>query len=142
LTLLHLDVPCPPKLLKAALLERAKEDITRIYTLQESKTAATALLQKGSISEATFQQILAAEVELNAEIADVIAEAKALGGAEWGQNILPHANEYHQKNNLLKTIERCKKLAETERKKWDEEDMLRKAYMDKQREIALKDLSA
>ena len=142
LTLLHLDSPCPPKLLKAALLERAKEDISRIYTLRESKTAATQLLAQGSISESTWQQIIAAEAELNAEIADVIAEATALGGSEWGQSILPQANEYHQKTTILNTIERSKKQAEEERKKWDEELVREKEWKDKQRESALKELSA
>jgi translocation protein SEC66 len=141
LTLLHFDTPVSPKLLKAALFERAREDISRIYKLRESKTAATLLLQKGSISESTFQQIIAAEADLNAEIADVMAEAKALGGEEWGQNILPQANEYHQKSTILKTIERAKKMAETNKKEWVEEQELRKEYADQQREAALKELA-
>jgi translocation protein SEC66 len=140
LTLLHLDPACPPKALKAALLERAREDISRIYSLREAKTAATALLQKGSISEDTFSQIVAAETEMNVEIADVMAEARALGGEDWGQNILPQANEFYQKANILKTVERCKKLAETERKKWDEEQLVREKLRERQREIALKEL--
>jgi translocation protein SEC66 len=141
LTLLHLDHPCPPKLLKAALLERAKEDVSRIYSLREDKTAATMLLQKGSIGESTFQRIVAAEADMNAEIADVVAEAKALGGEEWGQTILPQANEYYQKLAVLKTIDRTKQLAERERKKWDEEQALRKRYQEELRAMALKDLT-
>jgi translocation protein SEC66 len=127
--------------LKAALLERAREDISRIHTLRESKTAATTLLQKGAISESTFQQILAAETVLNAEIEDVMAEAKALGGEEWGQTIMSQANEYHQKNTVLEAIDRAKKIEETERKTWDEKESSRKEYMDKPREIVLKDLA-
>jgi len=140
LTLLHMETPCPPKLLKAALLERAKEDISRIYSLREQKTAASQLLQKGSLSEDTFQQIVAAETELNAEIADVMAEARALGGDEWGQTILPQANEYYQKTIILRTIERSRQFAETEKKKWEEDEALRKVLQDEQREIALKEL--
>ena len=142
LTLLHLDSPpCPPKLLKAALLERAREDVSRVYILRESKTAGSQLLQKGSLSESTFQQLNAAEAEMNLEIQDVIAEARALGGDEWATNILAQANEYHQKNLILKTIERSKAYAEDEKKKWNEEQSLRKEYQDKQREIALKELA-
>jgi translocation protein SEC66 len=140
LTLLHLDTPCPPKLLKAALLERAKEDISRIYSLREQKTAGTQLLQKGSIAEETYQQIVAAETDLNAEIADVMAEARALGGDEWGQTILQQANEYYQKTVILKTIERSKTFAEEEKKKWEEDEALRKVLQDEQRESALKEL--
>ena len=142
LTLLHLDSPpCPPKLLKAALLERAREDVARVYTLRESKTAGNQLLQKGSLSESTFQQINAAEAEMNLEIQDVMAEARALGGDEWAASILAQANEYHQKNLILKTIERSKAYGESERKKWNEEQSLRKEYQNKQREIALKELT-
>jgi translocation protein SEC66 len=141
LTLLHLDTPVSPKLLKAALLERTREDISRIYKLRESKTAATMLLQKGSISESTFQQIIAAEADLNVEIADVMAEAKALGGEDWGQNILPQANEYYQKLTILENIERAKKMAKTNRKEWVKEEVLRKEYADKQCEAALKELA-
>ena len=140
LTLLHLDTPCPPNLLKAALLERAKEDISRIYSLREQKPAAAKLLQKGSISEDTYQQIVAAETELNGEIADVMAEARALGGDEWGQTILPQANEYYQKTVILKSFERSRLLAEAEKKRWAEDQALRKVLQDEQREIALKEL--
>lgn len=142
LTLLHWeDPPCPPKLLKAALLERAREDVTRIYKLRESKAAANQLLQKGSISESTFQQLNAAEAEMNVEIQDVVNEARALGGDEWAQSILAQANEYFQKNMIHKAIKRAQLNADNEKRKWEEEQLLRKAYQDKQREIALKELS-
>jgi translocation protein SEC66 len=141
LTLLHQEPACPPRLLKAALLERAREDISRVYMLRESKAAGSQLLQKGSISEVTFQRIVAAEAELNAEIADVMAEARALGGEEWGNSILPQANEFYQKMIVLEAIEKSKALAESERKRWDEEELFRKELRDKQREIALKELA-
>jgi translocation protein SEC66 len=141
LTLLHMDPPCPPKLLKAALLERAKEDITRIYTLRESKNAAHGLLQKGSISESLFQQLVAAEAEMNVEMQDVIAEAKGLGGDDWAQSIVPQANEYYQKSIILKTIEQTQKFGEREKENWEKEKELRKAYEEQQREIALRELS-
>ena len=142
LSLLHLENPsCPPTLLKAALFERAREDVSRVYTIRESKAAATLLLQKGSISESTFQQITAAEAEMNLEIQDLLSEATALGGQEWAAIIIQQANEYHQKNMVLKSVERSKLYAENEKKKWDEELRLRKEHQDRQREIALKELS-
>jgi translocation protein SEC66 len=142
LTLLHLEnPPCQVNMLKAALFERAREDVMRVYTLRESKQAANQLLQKGSISESTYQQICTAEAEMNAEIVDVINEARAMGGEEWATNILGQANEYHQKSIVLKAVERSKLFAENERKKWDEEQQLRKELQDRQREIALKELT-
>jgi translocation protein SEC66 len=141
LSLLHLDnPPCPPKLLKSALFERAREDIARIYNLRESKTAAASLLQKGSISEATFQQLNAAEAELNVEIQDMIAEARALGGEDWGHTILAQANEYHQKNGMLKILERTRKYAEYVKAEAEEDDVLRREYQASQRKIALQTL--
>ena len=143
LTLLHLEnPPCPPKLLKAALFERAREDIIRLRNLRERKPAANQLLQKGSISESTWRQLNAAEAELNMELQDVTSEARALGGDEWGQTILAQANEYHQKIQFLKIMESKKKFGEEERKKWDKELQERKEAQDRQREIALKELSA
>jgi translocation protein SEC66 len=141
LTLLHLDSPpCPPKLLKSALLERARENIARIYNIRESKAAATALLAKGSISEATFQQLNAAEGELNMEVQDVVAEAKALGGEDWGKTIMAQANECHQKDLLLKSLERGKVFAEFIKTQVDEDEVLRKEYQENQRKLALQTL--
>jgi len=143
LSLLHLESPaCPPKLLKSALFERAREDVARIYILRESKLAAAQLLQKGSLSEATFQQLNAAEAEMNIEIQDVIGEARALGGDEWGQTILAQANEYHQKNAMLRTLERTKKYAERVKAEAAEEEVLRKEYQARERDVALKELGA
>lgn len=142
LSLVHLENPaCQPNLLKAALLERAAEDISRIYILREKKVAANNLLQRGSLSETTFQQITNAEAEMNLEIQDVMAEARALGGDDWARDILAQANECYQKNLLLKSLEKFKTLAETEKKKWEETQRLRNEFKNVQRELALKELS-
>jgi translocation protein SEC66 len=142
LTLLHIeDPPCAPTLLKSALFQRATEDVARIYSLREAKMAAANLLQKGSISESTFQQINAAEAEMNVECQDVISEARALGGAEWGETILAQANEAYQKQVILKSIEKAERYAEEKRSKWDENQLILKEEQDRQREIALKELT-
>ena len=78
---------------------------------------------------------------MNVEIQDVVNEARALGGDEWAQSILAQANEYFQKNMIHKAIKRAQLNADNEKRKWEEEQLLRKAYQDKQREIALKELS-
>jgi translocation protein SEC66 len=140
LTLLHLDPPCPPSMLKAALLERAKEDISRVYALREQKVSAHHLLQKGSLAETTFQRIENAEKELNAEIQDVVAEAGALGGEEWMKSILAQANECYQKEVVVSVVEKAKKMAEEERRRWDEHMERKKVIEEKRREIALKEL--
>jgi len=56
-----------------------RQALHEFYNLREGKAEATSLLQKGSITEATFQQLNAADAELNVEIKDAFAEATALG---------------------------------------------------------------
>ena len=115
--------------------------MSRIYQLREQKNAANQLLQKGSIAETTWQQILAAEAELNLEVSDMASEARALGGEEWGQNILHHANEYVQKAMILKVLEKSGEMAKKERERWEVEKAYRKEQQDKQRKLALKELT-
>jgi translocation protein SEC66 len=119
LTLIHLENPRgPPSLLKAALFNRAQEDIRRLYSLRGAKQAANVLVQKGSLSDLTVQMLNAAQTELNAEIQDVVAEAKGLGGEAWGSTIMAHANEAHQRDLMVKNIERGRKYASKQEEKW------------------------
>jgi translocation protein SEC66 len=142
LTLLHLENPaCPPSFLKAALFQRAREDLRRVYAIRESKPAANNLLQKGSISEATFQALNAAEQELNLELQDVVAEARALGGDEWGQTILAQANEAHQRVLQGQIVERARKYAKRREVRWKEMEVVKTEMAEKQRELALKELT-
>jgi hypothetical protein len=105
-TLSHLEDTCyPPRLLQAALFERAKEATSRICILRDSKDVTRKLLSKGVISEATFQLLTVAETELAAEIADIVMAARTLGGDEWGDSIMLQANEYAQKNTVLRSLE-------------------------------------
>jgi translocation protein SEC66 len=128
-TLLHMeDSVCPPKLLRAALLERAKENISRIHILRDSKIAAHELLRKGSISESLYQQIITAEEEMSLEMKDVIAEAKGLEGDEWGKTIIAQANEYYQKGIVLKTLQHVKEFEEREKEIWEKENALQKRH--------------
>lgn len=105
LSLLHLNTPCPTHVLQAALLERAKEAISRIYIIQKTKAAAKNLFQKGHITSVTWKYLESVEAELLDEIEDVQAEARGLGGEDWGDIIMIQANEYFQKCTVIKTLE-------------------------------------
>lgn len=82
LTLLHLEPEpgkvnsqaVPDSLLKAALLQRATEDINRVLEIRSAKQALSNLLQRGSVGDDLWQRFLRAEKEVEAELRDVVEE--------------------------------------------------------------------
>jgi hypothetical protein len=125
-TLSHLEDTCyPPRLLQAALFERAKEAISRIFILRDSKVVSRKLLSKGVISKATLQLLTIAETELTAEIADIVMEARTLGGDEWGDYIMLQANEYAQKNTVLRSLEELRLFHEPDKEELEKEKVLK-----------------
>ena len=132
LTLLHLeDPPAPPSLLRAALFNRAQEDIRRVYTLRQLKPAAISLLAKGSLGDLTLKALSTAEHELNAEIQDVMAEARGLGDDEWGMMIFPQANEGYQRTTMLEVIERAREYAKMQEERAEEKNFERRGSVEK-----------
>lgn len=87
LSLLHLEPDAsqekspavPDSVLKAALLQRAAEDIRRILAIRSAKPALANLLARGSVGDDLWQRFLRAEKEIEAELRDVVEEV-----------ILPH----------------------------------------------------
>lgn len=82
LSLLHLEpepgqekpTTVPDSVLKAALLQRATEDIRRILALRNAKQPLSHLLQRGSVGDDLWQRFLRAEKEMEAELRDVVEE--------------------------------------------------------------------
>ena len=82
LSLLHLEPqpgqekapPVPDSILKAALLQRAAEDIRRILAVRGAKQPLNQLLQRGSVGDELWQRFLRAEKEMEAELRDVVEE--------------------------------------------------------------------
>ena len=81
LSLLHLNDPndktatkVPDSVLRAALLERAQEDITRIIEIRTRKQALSQLLQRGIVGDEIWQRLLRAEQEMEVEVKDVVQE--------------------------------------------------------------------
>ena len=64
----------PDSILKAALLQRACEDIRRILAIRNQKAPLNSLLQKGSVGDDLWQRFLRAEKEIEAELRDVVEE--------------------------------------------------------------------
>ena len=82
LSLLHLEpqpgqdkaITVPDSVLKAALLQRAAEDIRRILAIRGAKQPLSQLLQRGSVGDDLWQRFLRAEREMEAELRDVVEE--------------------------------------------------------------------
>jgi len=83
LSLLHLEpsssngekTPAvPDSVLKAALLQRAAEDINRIMLIRNQKPALGNLLARGSVGDELWQRFERAEKEIEAELRDVVTE--------------------------------------------------------------------
>jgi hypothetical protein len=75
LSLLHQEDPkVPDSILKAALLRRATEDISRIIQVRSQKQALQVLLQRGSVGDDLWQRFQRAEKEIEDELRDVVQE--------------------------------------------------------------------
>ena len=82
LSLLHLEpepgqekAPAvPDSILKAALIQRAIEDIHRVLAIRSAKQALNTLLQRGSVGDGLWQRFLKAEKDVEDELRDVVNE--------------------------------------------------------------------
>jgi translocation protein SEC66 len=64
----------PDSILRAALLARAQEDISRIIEIRTRKQALSTLLARGVVGDEIWQRLLRAEQELELEVKDVVQE--------------------------------------------------------------------
>ncbi|KAK0260029.1 hypothetical protein B0A54_09514 [Friedmanniomyces endolithicus] len=108
----------PDSVLKAALLQRALEDIKRIVQLRQAKPALQTLLQRGSVGDELWQRLLRAEQEMEAEVKDVVNEANAFA-PEWGQVIFQSANEMNQNLLIKQRMAELQDTLEAEKAWWD-----------------------
>ncbi|MCJ1455239.1 translocation protein S66 [Mycoblastus sanguinarius] len=127
LSLLHLEpqpgqekANVPDGMLKAALLQRATEDIRRILAIRGQKQPLSQLLQRGSVGDDLWQRFLRAEKEMEEELRDVVTEANALA-ANWGQTIFQSANEMVQNANIRKRVAEIQEKAKADSRQWEKE---------------------
>ncbi|KAM0796501.1 Pre protein translocase subunit Sec66-domain-containing protein [Usnea florida] len=128
LSLLHLEpqpgqekaTPIPDSILKAALLQRAVEDIRRILTIRGAKQPLSQLLQRGSVGDDLWQRFLRAEKEMEAELRDVVEEANALA-TNWGQSIFQSANEMVNNAAIRERVAELQAKGKADREWWDKE---------------------
>ncbi|KAL8728608.1 MAG: hypothetical protein Q9166_005261 [cf. Caloplaca sp. 2 TL-2023] len=128
LSLLHLEPEpgrdkspaVPDGVIKAALLQRAVEDIKRILEVRNAKQALSNLLQRGSVGDDLWQRFLRAEKEIEAELRDVVEEANALHSG-WGQTIFQSANDMHHNAMLREKLHAIQAQGKADREWWQRE---------------------
>ncbi|KAA8913898.1 Sec62/63 complex, subunit Sec66 [Sphaerosporella brunnea] len=128
LSLLHQEdsTVVPERMLKAALVVRAREDIKRLIKLQQSKNALQVLLQKGCVGDDLWTRFQRAEGELEEELTDVATEADAYQDG-WGQVIFKTANEMVNHERIRERAARVATEATAERAWWDQKKSERAA---------------
>jgi len=121
LSLLHLESskPVPDTVLKAALLNRARDDIKRVMSLRGSKASLQMLLQRGSVGDDLWTRFTAAEAEMEEELRDVVMEANGFKEG-WGAYIFQSANEMVNSEKLRERAKQIEAQAAPDRAWWDE----------------------
>ncbi|PBP26853.1 preprotein translocase subunit Sec66 [Diplocarpon rosae] len=125
LSLLHLEPEegnekapkVPESVIRAALLERAVEDIHRIIQIRTAKQACSTLLQRGSVGDDLWQRFLRAEKEMEEELRDVVLEANGLS-PNWGQTIFQSANEVAANTLFRNRLNDIQAQTESEKEWW------------------------
>lgn len=135
LSLLHLsdNDPTQPKvpdsLIRAALLNRAVEDIDRILHIRTRKQALATLFQKGSVGDDIWQRLLRAEKELEVEVKEVVEEANAFQ-AGWGQTIFQSAGEMANRQILHRKLTAIQSTLPKEKRNWEtRREAVRESFM-------------
>ncbi|KAK3625641.1 Translocation protein S66 [Elasticomyces elasticus] len=108
----------PDSVLKAALLQRALEDIKRIVQLRQAKPALQTLLQRGSVGDDLWKRFLTAEQEMEAEVKDVVNEANAFSD-NWGQVVFQSANEMNQNLLIKQRLAEIQETLQAEKAWWE-----------------------
>lgn len=145
LSLLHLEpqpgqekaTPVPDSILKAALVQRACEDIKRILAIRSAKQPLSQLLQRGSVGDELWQRLLRAEKEIEAELKDVVEEVRSIGTSQnlfsdelvqanalatnWGQTIFQSANEMVNNAIIREKVAELQAKGKADREWWDKE---------------------
>lgn len=121
----------PESIIKAALLKRAVQDISRVLSIRAAKAPLQNLLQQGKVGDELWTRFQRAEKDIELEVRDVVEEVRAVIylsinttilidqanalAPNWGQTIFQSADQIYQ-NQLIK-----ERLAEAQSKLADEQ---------------------
>uniref|UniRef100_A0A060TAP8 ARAD1B08536p n=1 Tax=Blastobotrys adeninivorans TaxID=409370 RepID=A0A060TAP8_BLAAD len=112
------DQKVPDKLLKAALVKWAAEDIRQLLRMRESKQVLQGLHQKGSVGDDIWRRLTASEKMVELEINSLAAEANSLKEG-WAQQMFQTATEVTQNESIRKRLEDFPKQQAEFREAWE-----------------------
>ncbi|KAG0330149.1 translocation protein S66 [Dissophora globulifera] len=138
--------------LRAALLRRAMEAVTRVLSMREDKQVLANLVKQGTVGDDIWTEFTVSEKELEYEIMAIVEEANTFK-ERWGQTILQTASEMvmHEKSKLLEKETKAKKEEEAHQKALDEQrkehtrvqsEKNKEARIERERAKALQELLA
>lgn len=93
----------PEKLIKAALIRWAAEDVRQMLKMRENKPVLTSLHQRGSIGDDVWNRFNTSEKLLQLEINEIAQEANDIKEG-WAQQLLQTATEVCQNEGLRKRL--------------------------------------
>lgn len=109
------DQKVPDKLLKAALIRWAAEDIRQLVRMRECKPILTQLHQRGSVGDELWTRFTSSEKLHQMEINELAQEANDLK-SNWAQQMIQTATEVVQNEALRKRINEFPKQQEEYRR--------------------------
>jgi translocation protein SEC66 len=113
------DQKVPDKLLKAALIRWAAEDIRQLVRMRECKPILTQLHQRGSVGDDIWTRFTTSEKLHQMEINELAQEANNLKPG-WAQQMIQTATEVAQNESLRKRISEFPSQQEEYRRTYEE----------------------
>lgn len=104
-----LEKPPPEKIMRAALLRWASEDVRKLLKIKSCKEVLTTLHQRGSVGDNTWTKVTTQEKQIELEINAIAAEANELK-AGWANTIFQTATELTQNEGLRKRLADTKEM--------------------------------
>ncbi|VVT45309.1 uncharacterized protein SAPINGB_P000707 [Magnusiomyces paraingens] len=106
-----LKKPIPEKLINAALIRWAGEDVRQIVKMKQAKEQLTALHQRGSIGDITYNKFVTNEKAIEIELQIISQEANSIKEG-WANTIFNVATEVSQSDGVSARIKEASKVKE------------------------------
>lgn len=98
-----LEKPPPEKIIKAALIRWASEDVRKLLKIKACKEVLTTLHQRGSVGDNTWAKVTTQEKQLEFDINAIAAEANAIKPG-WANTLFQTATEVTQNEGLRRRL--------------------------------------